>query len=65
MSKKRIVAFFVFYIGIVLAMLFMYFYVQERYGRKPDRAGTEAPYTTETVFRAQDESCAAIPFRRA
>lgn len=65
MSKKRIAAFVVFYIGIVLAILFVHFYVQERYGHKPDRAGTEAPYAPETVFRVPDMSCVAIPFRRA
>ncbi len=65
MSKKRIAAFFVFYIGIVLAILFMHFYVQERYGRKPDRRRTEAPYTPEAFFRAPDVSCWTIPFRRA
>ena len=43
MTKKRITAFIVFYIGIVLAILFMQFYVQERYGRNPNRVRSEAP----------------------
>ncbi len=37
MSNKRIIAFIVFYIGIVLAILFTFFYVQDRYGHNPPR----------------------------
>ena len=37
MSNKKITAFIVFYIGIVLAILFTFFYVQDRYGHNPSR----------------------------
>ena len=37
MSNKKITAFIVFYIGIVLAILFTFFYVQDRYGHNPPR----------------------------
>jgi len=42
MSRKRIAAFVVFYIGIVLAILFMHFYIKDRYGHNPDRERSDA-----------------------
>jgi len=42
MSPRRKAAFIIFYIGIVLAMLFMFFYVQDRYGRNPQRSRSES-----------------------
>jgi len=49
MTKKKITAFIAFYILVIMAILFMYFYVQERYGHKSFRLRSDAGETTEAA----------------
>ena len=39
---RRIIAFIVFYVTIILAILFTYFYIQERYGHNATLEKTES-----------------------
>lgn len=58
MTTRRIIAFIVFYIGIVLSILFMFFYVQDRYGHNPPRyksdKGALYQFHTGNITQQQD-----------
>jgi len=63
MTKKRIAVFVIFYVGVVIAILFVHFYILERYGHDPSGRGSDNSRFDSASYFSRTSSAAYPVFR--